>query len=620
MQIEDSELYFFVKPNGDGTYDYSLKEGEKEEVYLDTVKQKPSKLKPRSEPRKAFKSKIEKLITPTKYDDLGINVYINNLMVELQKELKVKEDNQKPVYEGEYTEYAVKGYVYKDDRYWKTDFRNGELIYEHEVLKGKVIDFARISDYSHDTINHYKITILDQSSKDGIPKKYFFYDSKDNIVESIVRNDLGWNKYHVKDFIYKLTYTFSVDNTEQGVVGGYSEWDNIQTVSKKKLRDISELTNYFKNKLSKKHLEVIKSLMLIPFHWILRQDNNYMGRGIIKFVVLHGAPSAFKNGIVNIVRNMFDFYSTIPIDASGTPNTYASLRNSINDNIGFVLCDESDNAFIDENKKFKSQSDSSVENLLKMVFQEGMPSVSEETGKNLKQKFRGTPIFIWNDDFKKTKALEDRCIVLCFEKQFEIDFENFFDINYYKKDLLYFGNVFASCLKEHWEDELRKIRDYEELINTVFKYMAEEYNIDTSFLIDTKIDEENEFLDIFDIFYNRMHSKFHEIHNVEHYVNETGINNDVFDKMKVDFIKTIGKTDIYVNKNRFINYIKYHVAKDGGLLIEQIEKKFDLGEVVKRENVECYKINIEDFLDNINKHGDDKEEKVEKEETQSRIL
>lgn len=619
MKINNSELSIFVENEGNNYYRYELQEKENNRIPLGSFKDRPTKLGVRSNPYKTLKQKIPDYILPSVYNEINIDTYIQGVLRELEIELEIQEDNQPKEYETEYLKYPVQGYIFEDNTYWKISYRNGNLIKENEILRGKITNFLRIADYSKDTTNNFEITILDMNEERNKKTEYHFTGTKGKIIKNIINNDLGWSETYVRDFIYKLAYTHSNDNTKMGVVGGYESWDNIKIMPKDKLRDISELTNYFKNKLTKKHLEVIKSTIFIPFHWILRQDKNYMGRGIIKFVVIHGVPAAFKNGIVNIVRNMFDFHTTIPIDEGGTPNTYASLRNSINDNIGFVLCDESDNAFIDENKKFRSQTDNSVENLLKMVFQAGMPSVSEETGKNLEQEFRGTPIFIWNDDFKKTKALEDRCIVLCFEEQFNLKYEDLFDIEKFKEDLLYFGAVFASCLKEHWKGELDKIREYEEIINTVFKYMKEDYNIDTDFLIKTKIKEENKFVDIFDIFYNRMHNKLHKIYNLEHYIDGDKINNKVFDKMEVNFIKHIGKKELYVNQNRFIDYIRYHVAKDGGLLIEQIEEIFDLGETVKKGNVNCYKININTFMQNINKHSDD-EEKTIKKETQSRIL
>ena len=66
----------------------------------------------------------------------------------------------------------------------------------------------------------------------------------------------------------------SENNTKQGVVGGYCSWNDIKKPSNND--DITSLTDYFKNQLTSKHLEVIKSLLLIPFHNILRNDQIYV--------------------------------------------------------------------------------------------------------------------------------------------------------------------------------------------------------------------------------------------------------------------------------------------------------------------------------------------------------
>lgn len=381
--------------------------------------------------------------------------------------------------------------------------------------------------------------------------------------------------------------------------------------------DMKKFTDYIKNELERKHHEVIKSLMLIPFHWILRQDEGYAGRSKIRFVVLYGAPGAFKNGVVNIVRNMFDFYNTIPIDDGGAPKTYASLRNELSDNLGIVMCDESDGAFIDKNKKFKNSSDVPVENLLKGIFQEHLPKVStQEIGKNTKQKFHGTPVFIWNDDFKKTKALEDRCFALYFDKQFNTGYKNLFDINEHKKAAVYFGKAFASCLKKYWKDELRKYTEFEQLINAIYFHMKEDYKIDVDFLIKTEIEEEDEFLDIFDIFFDRMHNKIRNIFNYQAYIiNENEAKDELWDLLSAEtsFIKYIGtrsnNQNLYFDRKKFITYIRDVIAEDGGLLEKDIEEKFQLdtngGKYHKRENVECYKMKKTFFMKNINKFVDD---------------
>ena len=101
------------------------------------------------------------------------------------------------------------------------------------------------------------------------------------------------------------------------------------------------------------------------------------------------------------------------------------------------MCDESNGVFLDDNKKFKNSNIAPVENLLKGIFQTNMPNVSSQTtGQNLDQHYNATPIFIWNDDFKKTEALKDRCICIEFKEEFNRDFENLFDINEEKKNLL----------------------------------------------------------------------------------------------------------------------------------------------------------------------------------------
>lgn len=638
MEIGDSGLYIIVDKEDKNTYKYTYKKGkEGTNQLIDLSEHKPKKIGIRTVIGQFIISKIKKLVDEDEYQDIGINVYYKQQMEKLEQELQIKLDNQYKKAKDS-NEYNIDGYILDNGIYYKVDFRNGELVREYDVLNAEIVDFKRITDFSKDTTNHFEIKLSETPDANGHREKYFFKDTKSNIVRSLINNDLAWNEQYLKNFIYKFIMNNSAKYTEQGVIGGYSSFNDIKEPSEV---NISELTDYFKNILTKKHLEVIKATILIPFHWILRDDDDYMSRGIVKFVVLHGAPSAFKNGIVNIVRNMFDFYNNIPIDDSGTPNTYASLRNAINDNLGFVLCDESNNVFLDDDRKFRAQADNSVENLLKGIFQKRMPAVSsKEIGDNIKQNFHGTPIFIWNDDFKRTEALKDRCFVLCFNHRFNDDYENLFSVKHFKKQLLFFGEAFAWCLASNWNEgkKLRNIRDYETLINNVFELMYQKFKIDTQFLIDTKIVESDDVINIKDIFFNRMHYKLYSIHNLNQYVNEAGINKNVFDLMHLDFLKAKDKKGIYVyfNKNKFINYIRDKVANDGGLRIDQIEEVFDFEvnnnvkgdeEEIKEKkhifnisNVPCYKYKIKTFIEECTTDIDDDDNIIPKETTQSSIL
>ena len=392
--------------------------------------------------------------------------------------------NSNKTYEGK---YEVNGYALKDGIYWKISCKNNNIIYKYKVLKAEIGDFHRISDYSNLTSNYFYFKLYEPTNNKNQRKKYKLYGKKDDIIDQIIKKELAWNKSHLKDFIYKFVFEHSINNTKQGVIGGYCSWDDIKEPQEP--IDITSLTDYFKNELTDKHHEVIKSLLLIPFHHILRHDLSYMGKGMVRFVVIYGVPSAFKKEIVNIVRNMFDFYRTIPMNEGGTPSSYASLINEIDDNVGFLMCDESNGVFLDNNKKFKNTNRAPIENLLKGIFQTKISYVSsKKTGKNLTQYYNATPIFILNDDFKKTETLKDRCICIEFKEQFNKKDENQFDINEQKDNLLTFGNAFAYCFKKHWE-ELYGIREWEILVNKILQYMLDEYNIDTEFLIQTKVEK-----------------------------------------------------------------------------------------------------------------------------------
>lgn len=331
----------------------------------------------------------------------------------------------------------------------------------------------------------------------------------------------------------------------------------------------------------------------------------------MQFVVICGTPSAFKTGIVNIVRNMFDFHNTIPIDEGGTPSSYASLRNAINDNIGFLMCDESNGVFLDNNKKFSNTNIAPVENLLKGIFQTNIPNVSSQTtGQNLTQHYNATPIFIWNDDFKKTEALKDRCICIEFKEQFNKQYKNLFDIDEQKDNLLAFGHTFAYCFKEHWE-ELKKERNWEVLVDKILQYMHDEYDIDTEFLIKTKVEEKNTSLDIEEMFYNRMHYKFRQIPNIEAYIAGENITHTLFDKLDVNFIKEYNSKSIYCYKTQFIKYIRDKVAEDSGLTEKHIEETFNI-EGKYANGTMCYRFEIKDFISKVNKFKKETDETEEK--------
>ena len=512
------------------------------------------------------------------------------------EEQKEKNTNKSvDIYTGK---YKTDGYALKDGIYWKIDYTNGDISYEYKVLRAEIGDFYRISDYSYQTSNYFEFKLYKPTNNKNQMKTYKFYGKKDDIIDQMMKNELAWNELNLKEFIYKFTFENSDDNTKEGVVGGYCSWNDIKKPSNND--DITSLTDYFKNQLTSKHLEVIKSLLLIPFHYILRNDQKYMSREIVQFVVICGTPSAFKTGIVNIVRNMFDFYNTIPIDAGGTPSSYASLRNAINDNIGFLMCDESNGVFLDNNKKFTNNNKAPVENLLKGIFQTNIPNVSSQTtGQNLTQHYNATPIFTWNDDFKKTEALKDRCICIEFKEPFHKKGKNLFNINEQKDNLLAFGHAFAYCFKKHWK-ELKEERNWEELVNRILGYMQEEYNIDTQFLINTKVTEKETNIDIEEMFFNRMHYKFRQIPNLESYIEGKKINPTIFDKLDVNFIKQYNSKSIYCYKTQFINYIRDKVAEDGGLTEKHIEKVFN-AESKYANGTLCYRFGIQDFMNKVNK-------------------
>ena len=484
MQINDNGFSIFVEKK-DNVYQYYIKtSNDTEKEYIGSHKKEPIELSTRTTVGKLVLAQLHNYIPPNEYND--IHIYYNQIMQKLQDELKmqkqeVKEEKTKK------KNYITSGYMLKDGIYWKIKQKNDETIYEYMVLKAEIINFCRISDYSNQTSNYFdfKLNVVEPNNHNE-GKIHRFYGKKDDIIDQIMKNDLAWDELKLKEFIYKFTFENSERYTKQGVVGGYCSWNNIKKPEK---RDITTLTNYLKNELTQKHLEVIKSLLLIPFHYILRHEIDYPSRKVVRFVVICGVPSAFKNGIVNIVRNMFDFYRTIPINEGGTPSSYASLRNAINDNIGFLMCDESNGVFLDGNKKFRNTNIAPVENLLKGIFQIDIPNVSSQTtGKNLTQHYNATPIFIWNDDFKKTEALKDRCICIEFKEPFNRNFENLFNASKQKKNLLAFGDTFAYCFKNHWE-ELRNEVEWEKLVDKILKYMQEEYDIDTEFLREIQIEE-----------------------------------------------------------------------------------------------------------------------------------
>ena len=605
MQINDNGFSIFVEKK-DNVYQYYIKtSNDTEKEYIGSHKKEPIELSTRTTVGKLVLAQLHNYIPPNEYND--IHIYYNQIMQKLQDELKI----QKKEIKEEKTKkknYITSGYMLKDGIYWKIKQKNDETIYEYMVLKAEIINFCRISDYSNQTSNYFdfKLNVVEPNNHNE-GKIHRFYGKKDDIIDQIMKNDLAWDELKLKEFIYKFTFENSERYTKQGVVGGYCSWNNIKKPEK---RDITTLTNYLKNELTQKHLEVIKSLLLIPFHYILRHEIDYPSRKVVRFVVICGVPSAFKNGIVNIVRNMFDFYRTIPINEGGTPSSYASLRNAINDNIGFLMCDESNGVFLDGNKKFRNTNIAPVENLLKGIFQIDIPNVSSQTtGKNLTQHYNATPIFIWNDDFKKTEALKDRCICIEFKEPFNRNFENLFNASKQKKNLLAFGNTFAYCFRNHWE-ELRNEIEWEKLVDKILKYMQEEYDIDTEFLREIQIEEKETSIDIEEMFYNRMHYKFRQVYNIEAYIEGDTINHNIFEKLDIDFLYSHNSKSVYFYKNQFINYIRDKVAEDGGLTEQHIEEAFNIKTTTK-SNRKCYRFDIETFMQKINKADTTTEEETE---------
>lgn len=191
VEQEIADNVYITVEKEEEQYIYCLKENN-EEAFLARLNERPRELKPKSIPKNTLKSKIEKYVLPSQYSDLGIDVYINQFIEKFEKNLKIKEANTLEEKEKkEYLEYFVRGYTYQDNMYWKTEYINGELILNYEVLKGKITHFLRIADYSNDTNNMFEIGI-EKMNKDNTKKEKFnLRGTKSQIVDTIMKSDLA---------------------------------------------------------------------------------------------------------------------------------------------------------------------------------------------------------------------------------------------------------------------------------------------------------------------------------------------------------------------------------------------------------------------------------------------
>jgi hypothetical protein len=352
-----------------------------------------------------------------------------------------------------------------------------ENLTENIIIYGIVKNFQVLRQYGDNGRLIHKITI---QSPEG---KTYTYEagSTEEIRDWIYTNNLGKDKRMILAFLNHTLMVLRDELTTYGILGGFRRLEDIKRPKSKK--QAKYLNNWLKENLGEEQLRLFKSLILLPFHCIIRNDEDAEPRGLVRGVIGEGDSDQLKSFITNFVINCFTTHEKIPFADNRSSDSFPALRNDCHNHTGILMCDEADKLMVDWIGGGKLVT--GAVNFIKRMEQSRSINVADlnQQGKNMGSMLNSTPVFLWNGFIEYVQApLNDRLLICDFHKENKPDIKQKWKMKNGKKQMVLFGEHISWAFHECYQDI--KTMDTETATNTILTYLNKEYGYDMEFLLE----------------------------------------------------------------------------------------------------------------------------------------
>lgn len=348
---------------------------------------------------------------------------------------------------------------------------------ENIIIFGIVKDYQVLRQYGDNGRLIHQITIQNPEGKT------YTYEagSTEEIRDWIYTNNFGKDKKMILDFLNHTLMVLRDELTTYGILGGFRRLEDIHRPKSRK--PAKYLNNWIKDNLGEEQLRLFKSLILLPFHCIIRNDEDAEPRGLIRSVIAEGDSDQLKSFTTNFVINCFTTHEKIPLADNRSSDSFPALRNDCHNHTGILMCDEADKLIVDWIGGGKLVPE--AVNFIKRMEQSRSINVADlnRQGSNMGSMLNSTPVFIWNDFIEYVQApLNDRLLLCTFHKENKPSINQKWKISNGKKQMVLFGEHLSWAFYECYE-EIRTMTT-ETATNTILKYLIDEYGYDMDFLIE----------------------------------------------------------------------------------------------------------------------------------------
>jgi len=354
---------------------------------------------------------------------------------------------------------------------------SGENQTENIIIFGIVKDYQVLRQYGDNGRLIHRITIQNWKGKT------FTYEagSTEEIRDWIYINNFGKDKIMILNFLNHTLMVLRDELTTYGILGGFRRLEDIHRPKSKK--PAKYLNNWLKENLGEEQLRLFKSLILLPFHCIIRNDEDAEPRGLIRAVIGEGDSDQLKSFTTNFVINCFTTHEKVSLADNRSSDSFPALRNDCHNHTGILICDEADKLIVDWIGGGKLVPE--AVNFIKRMEQSRSINVADlnRQGSNMGSLLNSTPVFLWNDFIEYVPTtLNDRLLLCRFHKENKPNIKQKWKISNGKKQMVLFGEHLSWAFHECYEDI--RTMDTETATNTILKYLIDEYGYDMDFLIE----------------------------------------------------------------------------------------------------------------------------------------
>lgn len=466
----------------------------------------------------------------------------------------------------------------------------GKNAYLKPVVYGVITDYRVLRQYGDCGSVIHEITLKHEG-------KFYKYKgiSTEEIRDYLCNNNFGTDRKMVLNFLNMTLGTLRNEISKYGILGGYSRLEDIPKPKSKS--PANYVAMWMKQNLGVEQLRLFKSLILLPYHKIIRNDETAQPRGLVRAVIGQGDSDQLKSFTVNFQYNFHSTHVNVPLSENRSSDSLPALRNDCHNNTGILMCDEADKLIVDWTGDGRITYEAG--NFIKRIEQSRSINVSDlnNQGNNMGSLLNATPVFLWNNFISYVDpALNDRLLICDFHKENKPDIKDMWSLRKGKNQMLRFGEHISHAFKTKYDDI--KTSDAETATNIIIDYLMEEYDYDLQFLKEIKFKYASELYDPVNIHDNIISALRSYIVQTKLY--EKSASEQLQDNQKFKSHLSYCTSDVLrIKCKSFTDWVNKKVLKGGETTAEEIADMFDW-EIKKYNNSNVFivsKSSIEQMLD-----------------------